>query len=561
MISVWATAAHGFPGFLSDWRNTYPGSSSDNINCQLCHQSIEGDQPWNSYGFAIRFEYLINGNDQIAAFNTVESLNSDGDSAGRTNIEEINAGDQPGWESGPVNNIYFVSNGNVTVVPNQQPPAAIDPIPDPIQNQRYPIELVDAGTGFTAPVGGAAAPVAELADQLFIIDQTGVIWRLHLDNGDKEVFIDVSARLVDLGFFGPGSYDERGLLGFAFHPDYANNGLLYLYTSEPVSGAADFTTLAANEAADHQSVITELIIGNPLQTTGLAIISGEREILRLDQPQFNHNGGDLLFDQNSMLLIAIGDGGSADDQGLGHGVSGNGSDPSNPFGTILRINPLGGTMSNPKYGIPGDNPFVGDAQILDEIYAYGFRNPWRMSFDGADLYVADVGQNHVEEIDIVESGEHYGWNYKEGSFYFLHNDALPGYVSVEPPQGLPPIDFKDPVFEYDHGEGISVIGGRVYRGRKLPGLAGKYVFADFLKRLFVGDTGTGAIESIDLDVDFFVYSFATDSAGELYAMGVRTDAPFPGTSGTDGVVVKLSATEFCFPVKKPSSKRVIFICM
>ncbi|MGI9317456.1 MAG: PQQ-dependent sugar dehydrogenase, partial [bacterium] len=198
--------------------------------------------------------------------------------------------------------------------------------------------------------------------------------------------------------------------------------------------------------------------------------------------------------------------------------------------------------------------------VLDEIFAYGFRNPWRMSFDGTDFYVADVGQNHVEEVDLVVGGEHYGWSYKEGSFYFLHNDGLPGYVTTEEPVGLPPIDFIDPVFEYDHGEGISVIGGRVYRGVKIPGLIGKYVFGDFLKRLFVGDPGTGEIKAIDIDVDFFVYSFITDSEGELYVTGIRTSDPFPGTSGSDGVVLKLSRNELCFPVKRPLSKAII-LCL
>lgn len=555
MIFVWASAAHGFPGFLADWRDVYPDSRSDDINCQLCHQSVEGDEPWNAYGFAVRFYYLQNGNDQIAAFHSVESMDSDGD--GRTNLEEINDDDQPGWKPGPVNTVFFENS----ILTNQLPPAALDPIPGPLEEQRYSIELVEVGSGFTAPVGGVAAPIASLSQQLFVIDQTGIIWRLPLDGGDKEVFIDVSGRLVDLGAFQPGGYDERGLLGFAFHPDYEDNGRVYIYASEPPSGVADFSTLGPGELADHQSVVTELTILNPLQASGPAVILGEseREILRFDQPQFNHNGGDLLFDQDSMLLISIGDGGAADDQGAGHGATGNGSDPSNPFGAILRINPLG-SINGSQYTIPGDNPFISDAQVLDEIFAFGFRNPWRMSLDGSDLYVADVGQNHVEEVNLVEDGKHYGWNFKEGSFYFLHNDDLPGYVTTEVPAGLPAIEFQDPIFEYDHGEGISVIGGRIYRGKSLLGLKGKYVFGDFLKRLFVGDPSTGEIKAIDTEVDFFVYAFIEDQAGEIYVTGVRTDAPFPGTSGTDGLVLKLTASEYCFPIKQ-SRGRFSIICM
>ena len=562
MVSVWATAAHSHPGFLVDWRDTYPDSRSDEINCQLCHQSVDGGQPWNAYGFELRF-YLQNGNDQFEAFALAENSNSDNDPAGLSNLDEINADAtkpiwerQPGWEPGPVNTIFY----STFTVNNQLPPEAVDPFPDPLESHGYDIQLVEVGSGFTSPVGGVAAPVEALANQLFIVDQTGIVWRMDLETGNKEVFIDVSAQLVPLGAFQPGGYDERGLLGFAFHPDYVETGLVYLYTSEPVSGSADFSTLGAGEVADHQSVVTELTILNPLQTTGAATILGgsERVILSLDQPQFNHNGGDLLFDQDSMLLISVGDGGAADDQGTGHGANGNGNDPTNPFGAILRIDPLGG-VNGAQYGIPADNPFINDPQILDEIYAYGFRNPWRMSFDGQNLYVADVGQNHVEEVDLVEAGGHYGWNYKEGSLYFLPNDDLPGYVTSEVPAGLPPIDFKDPILEYDHGEGISVIGGRVYRGGGLLGLNGKYIFGDFLKRLFVGDPATGEIKVVDTDVDFFVYGFAQDQSGELYVTGVRTDAPFPGTSGTDGVVLKLISSELCFPIRK--NNRIVILCL
>ncbi|MGI9316300.1 MAG: hypothetical protein ACR2QW_03110, partial [bacterium] len=169
MIIVWASAAHGHPGFLVDWRAEYPNSgsgnnpSSANINCQLCHDSVTGDQPWNAYGFAIRFYLMEPGNDQFDAFSLVESLNSDGDSAGLTNLQEIEANTQPGWEPGPVNTLFYASSS----IPNQLPPAAIDPIQDPLESQRYDLELVDVGSGFTAPVGGVSAPVAGLSNQLF----------------------------------------------------------------------------------------------------------------------------------------------------------------------------------------------------------------------------------------------------------------------------------------------------------------------------------------------------------------------------------------------------------
>jgi len=184
--------------------------------------------------------------------------------------------------------------------------------------------------------------------------------------------------------------------------------------------------------------------------------------MRLDQPQFNHNGGALLFDASGYLLIALGDGGGADDQGIGHGAMGNGANPTNPYGSILRIDPLASSASGRAYGIPLDNPFLGDSMRLDEIYAYGFRNPWKMSLNqSGQLIVADVGQNDVEEVNLVESGKHYGWRIREGSFYFDPNGEFSGIISSLPPDEFPTEILQDPVFEYDHDDRAS---GRPWAG-------------------------------------------------------------------------------------------------
>jgi glucose/arabinose dehydrogenase/plastocyanin len=432
------------------------------------------------------------------------------------------------------------------------PAPLVDPIPAPIPAGAVYVELETAATGLTAPNWGTFAPGQ--AGQLFVSDQNGTLWRIDLTTGEKSVFLDASSRLVALGVFGPDSFDERGLLGVAFHPDYRTNGLLYTYTSEPESGAADFSTIPLGESPNHQTVILEWQVASPADPNAVVDPASARELLRIDQPQFNHNAGCLNFGPDGNLYIALGDGGGADDKDgqtfigttiSGHGCAGNGADSTTALGTILRIDPLGGNSANGQYGIPGDNPFVG-IDGVDEIYAYGFRNPFRFSFDSAtgDLYVGDVGQNDVEEIDLVVSGGNYGWNHKEGSFFFVANGNQPGYVTDVPldvPGGL-----VDPVAEYDHNEGIAIVGGFVYRGAKIPALAGRYVFGDFAVtfsndgRLFYLD-GANTINELQLvgqpELGLSLLGFGQDADGELYVLANSTGTPF----GTTGVVLRIRA--------------------
>jgi glucose/arabinose dehydrogenase len=355
--------------------------------------------------------------------------------------------------------------------------------------------------------------------------------------------MDVSDWLMPLGIFGPGSFDERGLLGLAFHPNYAINGLIYTYTSEPVSVPPDFaTTLPPGIDADHQSVVTEWRVTDHTEASGYVdmtsvITSGRRVLLRIDEPQFNHNGGSVVFDPDGLLYIAVGDGGGADDRDgqpfiggpmVGHSLNGNGQDTSNPLGAILRIDPQGDNSTNGQYGIPPDNPFVSDPSLgLGEIYAYGLRNPFRISFDtkDEDLYAGDVGQNDIEEINIIEKGGNYGWNRKEGNFFFNPNGIYSGFVHNDDPGDL--INLIDPVLQYDHDEGISVTGGFVYRGQLFKQLKGKYVFGDWSNsfsipsgRLFYQHQSS--IHEFNLSdrpiLGLFLHGFGQDHDGEI-----RTD--------------------------------------
>jgi glucose/arabinose dehydrogenase len=418
-----------------------------------------------------------------------------------------------------------------------------NPIPRPIRKGGVPVRLEPVATGLTAPNWGISAPGDD--GRLFVVDQPGIVWAVDLTSGAKGAFLDVSNRLVPLGAFGPGTFDERGLLGLAFHPDYAANGLLYTFTSEPVTEPADFSTMPPGTTANHQSVVAEWQVPDPTSLTSVVDPSTRRELLRIDKPQFNHNAGALNFGPDGFLYISLGDGGNEDDQGVGHSPQGNAQDPSNVLGKILRIDPAGSDSANGSYGIPSDNPFVDTEGFVPEIWAYGFRNPFRFSFDSAtgSLLVGDVGQNHIEEIDVVAKGGNFGWRIKEGSFLFDPNGDQPGFVTERSPGE--PEGLIDPIAEYDHDEGIAVVGGFVYRGDAIPQLRGRYVFGDFARsftefgRLFflnpagqVREFRFVGQDSLGLKLD----GLGQDADGELYVLGNTTGTPF----GDTGVVLRIA---------------------
>ena len=444
--------------------------------------------------------------------------------------------------------------------------ALLDPIPEPIAQSNTSIAFETVASGLIAPNYATHAPGNP--NQLYVVDQPGQVWRINLLTRIRYLFMDLSERLVPLGIFGPGSFDERGLLGLAFHPDYQANGLIYTFTSESEQPAiaADFTsTLPPGINANHQAVITEWTVTNHTLSNGFVdmtddISSGRRVLLRVDEPQFNHNGGSLAFGPDGLLYMVFGDGGGADDkdgQGfigglmVGHGENGNGQNTSNPLGAILRIDPLGSNSVNGQYGIPSDNPFVNTPFLgLDEIYAYGLRNAFRMSFDSktGTLYSADVGQNDIEEVNIIVNGGNYGWNSKEGSFFFNSNQGYSGFVHNNDPGNLP--NLIDPILQYDHDEGISIIGGFVYRGKLFKQLKGSYVFGDWSAsfsipsgRLFhqYQTSNIHEFKLSDRDVlGLFLHGFGQDSDGEIYIIGNSTGTPFRNSeSVATGQVLKM----------------------
>ncbi len=447
-------------------------------------------------------------------------------------------------------NIHSGMHGGGEIRGQVYPAPFSNPLPN-IANSSTRVILEFVATGLTAPNWATHAP--GVPGRLFIVDQPGRVESLDLASGTRFTFIDVSSLLVPLGIFGPGSFDERGLLGLAFRPDYATSGKFYTYTSEPVSGAADYSTQPIGVPADHQSVIREWTNADPTNPLSVVAPAGSRVLLRVDEPQFNHNAGCINFGADGMLYIAFGDGGGADDTNgqpfiggdplIGHGCRGNGQNLATPLGKILRIDPLGNNSANGQYGIPANNPFVGVGGAAPEIFARGFRNPFRFSFDPqtGELYAADVGQNDIEEINIVTSGGNYGWRHREGSFNFIFNGNSAGYITdrtLDVPAGL-----IDPIAQYDHGDGIAIVGGFVYRGGQVPDLLGDYVFGEFAVsfadngRLFHlrGGAITELVANGQPELGVSVLGFGRDGDGEVYLLANTGGVPF----GNSGVALRV----------------------
>jgi glucose/arabinose dehydrogenase len=451
----------------------------------------------------------------------------------------------------------FTNNaGTSTSLANPSPTPTPSPTPILPRIGKGPIrvELQTIATGIAAPIDLLSAN--DGSGRLFIVGQTGKISILKNGVVSATPFLDVSGRLVALS---PG-YDERGLLSLAFHPGFADSTSpgfrkLYTYTSEPVSGAADFTVPISGAPFNHQSVVAEWQVsaGNP----DVVDPATRREVMRVDEPQSNHNGATLAFrPSDHYLYLSLGDGGASNDVGPGHNpTTGNAQDLTTVLGKILRIDPLAPALTpsssdpvsaNGKYRVPVSNPFVASAQPANrviEIFAYGLRNVFRFSFDAATdkLIAGEVGQDHVEEIDLIESGKNYGWNRKEGTFLF---NSANGSVSLDP---SPDPALTNPIAQYSHDDGIAVLGGFVYRGNTVLALQGKYVFGDLAAtgttsgRLFyLDDLNSGGIKELhignnDRALGLLLKSFGLDASGEIYVLADTNIGP----TGTTGRVLKV----------------------
>ncbi len=325
--------------------------------------------------------------------------------------------------------------------------------------------------GFNRPVGVTGA--GDGSGRLFVVEQDGTIEIVGVGT-----FLDIAARVDS-------SSNEQGLLGLAFDPDFASNGYFYVnYTHDPGPGS-DVTRISRFEVSETNANVADA--------------ASETILLSFFQDNINHNGGDIRFGPDGYLYIATGDGGGSGDP------FDRGQSLDTLLGKILRID----VKSVGLYAIPPDNPFVGDVNALDEIWAYGLRNPWRMSFDRStgDFFIGDVGQNNVEEVDLQPAasggGENYGWSCMEG-------DQTPNY---NPCDGEP---LTPPILVYGHSPECSVTGGFVYRG-DIPGLHGMYVFGDYCSgRIWFAEDSGGWSANDWTAIGFGLSSFGEDDEGELY---------------------------------------------
>ena len=334
-----------------------------------------------------------------------------------------------------------------------------------------------------------------LDDIVYVVEKDGIIRSAstNRDASTKPIFLDITDRVG-------GTHDEEGLLSACFHPNYSENGEIYVwYTAQnPKRGVlSKFIKDQENDAVDQSS---------------------EQVVLEVREPWGNHNGGTVLFGPDGFLYLGIGDGGAANDP------HNNGQDKNTLLGSIIRIDvSQTGETKESTYSIPKDNPLVGKDGAREELWAWGLRNPWRMSFDKetGKLWTGDVGQNAWEEIDVVERGGNYGWNYKEGTHKFKdHKDEAAIFI--------------DPVYEYNRRLGGSITGGYVYRGSDIPSLVGSYLYSDYLsKRVWAlvpqeDEDGPFTTERLAKNTPVAISSFGETPSGEILACGFSNPYAFKG---------------------------------
>ena len=454
----------------------------------------------------------------------------------------------------------------------------------PIGPSGISVGLSKVSGGLVAPTAGAVAP--GLPSEVFVADQVGRIYAVDVTkpNSNPVLFGDVSALIGGpLGCY-DWNYDERGLIGLAFSPSYATDGIVYTYIST-APGGCDVYSWTPSLLPNHTDMLVAWHVKNPTSTKATIDPRSARSVLSFANPFYDHNGGQLAFGPDGYLYIGVGDGGSEDGENpflwqlgpdgwvptactavfpahacaQGQAPGGNAQDLSILNGKILRIDPTG--TSAGSYGIPADNPFVGVSQARPEIWAYGLRNPYSFSFTSSGLVAGDVGQDDVEELDLITKGQNYGWPQKEGTFTFHNGDELAydphldgggtflgndGYVTTADNSPGVPAGLTDPIFEYDHSQGISVIAGYDYAGSAVPQLRHRYVFADYAAndfgaygRLFVRDPATGGVGELAVSkgaLGIDVRGIVRDAQGEIYLLG----NPDGGVSGRNGVVLKIT---------------------
>jgi glucose/arabinose dehydrogenase len=370
----------------------------------------------------------------------------------------------------------------------------VDETPLPLATEVAFPELNWAGWSSETPAGkpNPLRPIVlthanDNSGRVFVATQQGVI---HVFPNDQKanatkVFLDISKKVRF-----DESMIEEGFLGLAFHPEYKRTGELFVFYTERKTG--------------HHNVLSRFRVSR--DDPDRADPSSEEVLLRVEHKYWNHDGGTVIFGPDGYLYLALGDGGAANDP------DGNGQKLDTLLGKIIRIDVNRHTDDRP-YAIPEDNPFVGRADARPEIYAYGLRNVWRMAFDRKTgrFWAGDVGQDLYEEVDLIEKGGNYGWGVREG----LHPFG---------PKGVGPRpDLIEPIWEYDHKIGKSIIGGAVYRGTRLPELHGMYIYGDYVSckiwALSYDERKKRAVANRSIrDRNLPMLSFGEDDRGEIYLL-------------------------------------------
>lgn len=390
------------------------------------------------------------------------------------------------------------------------------------------LKLVEVAGGLTHPLAMVSIP--DGSGRKAVIEQHGLV-RIIDERGRlrPEPFLNLTPRLPALHSF----FDERGLLGIAFHPNYRENGKFYVAYSVPLRGSQ----LDRRLWWSHTNIVSEFRVSK--DDPNKADDRTERIVSQIDWPQFNHNGHWIGFGPDGMLYISTGDGGYANDWGIGHNVTqGNGQDKMSLHGKMLRIN------VDAENRIPSDNPFVGQSDALPEIWALGLRNPWRCSFDmGGDkeLICGDVQQNSYEEVSVISKGANLGWRRMEGDkcFDYVQPDNHPGTCD-KTGLTMPILVYNNCTAKRENCKGISVTGGFVYRG-EYKNWDGKYIFGDWSKsfdtmdgQIFIatkGSDGKWTLEETEVEgmkTLPYMLAFAQDDKGEVYALTSISTGPVGG---------------------------------
>jgi glucose/arabinose dehydrogenase len=376
-------------------------------------------------------------------------------------------------------------------------------------------------------------PSGDGSGRLFVVDQTGLIWILAEGQRLEQPFLDLRERVVDLNSF----YEERGLLGLAFHPGFSSNGRFY------VSYSASLRAGLSPEEWDHTTYISEFSLSS--DDPNQADPASERVLLGIDKPGYNYEAGHIAFGPDGYLYIATGD--SVRDPGTEAGRYA--QDTLSLLGKILRIDVDGTADTGQNYLIPTDNPFV-SGEGLPEIFAYGFRNPYRFSFNISEaeeprLFVSDVGQARMEEVSLVKAGGNYGWPVREGTTCFNPQNWS------QPLETCSTNGLSEPILAYAHeGDLSAIIGGMLYQGSAIPELRDGYVFGDWGRgdgHLFLARppaVGTGLWQFTEIQL---VGSDSQPEIGQLLGIGqdedgelyILTKAPGLGASGTSGLIYKI----------------------